>query len=452
MTGGQTRSMDVDSFLDGLKINRFHVTVVVLCTLLAAIDGYELYVVGWVLPKLAADFGVPTTAITSAMVAQQVGMLIGAFLIPPFADRFGRPRVLLVCYAGMMLSALGILNTHSLLPFTALRFVAGLCGTAMIPILVTLASEAAPRRLRATMSTITVSGTMIGALMGALMQGFVLEPFGWRGAFWIAAALPAIMLPLIYFHLPESLRSMAARDPNDPAVQRLAQRMQPRGAPPVVIEPPAQPPEARNRMLVSAILGPGERMKTFLMWAIAISSFVFITAGVWKTTIFKDVIGLDWDLIAAINATNTIAGFIGMMTIGYFIDRLGFKLVMTATFLLAGFGAVMIGVLAPGYGMFVAVALMALFQHGGQAGIAALAAALYPPRYRATGVGWAYGAGRVASIFAPFFGAIVLGEGMGPVAIFALLAVPLVSAGIFSFWLMSLSGAPKITRANLAHA
>ena len=37
----------------------------------------------------------------------------------------------------------------------------------------------------------------------------------------------------------------------------------------------------------------------------------------------------------------------------------------------------------------------------GQASIAALAASLYPPNVRATGVGWAYGAGRVASIFAP---------------------------------------------------
>ncbi|QEH76756.1 aromatic acid/H+ symport family MFS transporter [Sphingomonas sp. C8-2] len=176
MAGAGSGSVDVDSFLDALRFNRFHLTVLVLCTLLTAIDGYELYVVGWVLPKLAEDFGVPRTAITSAMIAQQVGMLLGAFVIPPLADRFGRPRVLLACYGGMMLSALAIVHTHSLVPFAAWRFVAGLCGTAMVPILVTLASETAPQRLRSTMSTITVSGTMIGALLGAAMQAFVLEP------------------------------------------------------------------------------------------------------------------------------------------------------------------------------------------------------------------------------------------------------------------------------------
>jgi len=451
MTGADSRSVDVDSFLDNLKFNSFHLTVLVLCTLLTAIDGYELYVVGWVLPKLAEDFGVPRTAITSAMIAQQVGMLVGAFIIPPLADKLSRPRVLLACYAGMMLSALAIVHTHSLIPFAFWRFVAGLCGTAMVPILVTLASETAPQRLRSTMSTITVSGTMIGALLGAGMQAFILEPFGWHGAFWIAAALPALMLPMIWFFLPESLRSLAARNPDDPAIQRLARRMQPAGEPPVTVHGVAREPRERKRALVSDILGPGKLLKTLLMWAVAISSFVFITAGVWKTTIFKDVVGLDWQQVAAINATNTIAGFAGMILIGYLIDRLGFRLVMTLTFGLAAVGAVMIGVLAPGAGMFVAVAIMALFQHGGQAGIAAMAAALYPPSHRATGVGWAYGAGRIASIFAPLFGSFVLGEGFGPVGIFALLALPLASAGIFSFWLMSMPGAPRITRANLKH-
>ena len=212
----QPRSIDVESFLDDLKFNRFHLGVLIVCTLLAAVDGYELFVVGWVLPDLAHDFGVAPTAITSAMVAQQVGMLAGAFVIPPLADRIGRPRTLLFCFAGMMLSALAILTTKSLLPFTICRFVAGFCGTAMIPIVVTLASETAPKRLRATMSAITVSGTMIGSLFGALMQGFILEPYGWRGAFWIGAAMPAILLPFIYFWLPESLRALAARDPHDP--------------------------------------------------------------------------------------------------------------------------------------------------------------------------------------------------------------------------------------------
>lgn len=450
MAGDEKLNMGVDEFVDGLKFNRFHLIVLILCTLLAAIDGYELYVVGWVLPLLAEDFGVPREAITSAMVAQQVGMLVGAFFIPPLADKMGRPRVLLVCYAGMMLSALAIIHTTSLVPFAILRFIAGLCGTAMIPILVTLASESAPQRLRSTMSTITVSGTMIGALLGAAMQAFIIEDYGWHGAFWIAVIMPAVMLPMIWLFLPESLRSSVARNPDDPKIPSIVARMQPKGAQPVIITAQVTAAQEQAVSNLAVIFGRKQLVKTLLMWAVAISSFVFITAGVWKSTIFKDVIGLDWQGVAAINATNTIGGFIGMLTIGWFIDRLGFRLVMPLTFALAAIGVSMIGVFAPGWGMFVAVALMAVFQHGGQAGIAALAAALYPPKVRATGIGWAYGAGRVASIFAPMYGYVVT-SGIGATGLFILLAVPLASAGIFSFLLMTMPGAPKVTRSNVGH-
>jgi MFS family permease len=443
-----TQKTDVDSFLDGLKFSRFHLGILVLCTALTAIDGYELYVVGWVLPELAKDFGVARTAITGAMVAQQVGMLLGSFVIPPLADRIGRPRLLLFCYTGMMLSALAIIMTDALLPFTVCRFFAGFCGTAMIPILVTLTSETAPRRLRSTMSTITVSGTMIGALFGALMQGFVLQPFGWRGAFWIAVAMPALMLPAIYFFLPESLRAMVARNPEDPAIPALARRMQPRDAVPVTFSAPPKAERTATATMLSDVFGRGQLLKTFLMWGIAISSFIFITAGVWKTTIFKDVVGLPWKQVALINGANTVAGFIGMLSIGFFIDRLGFKRVMTGTFLLAAVGSLLIGLTAPSAAMYVAVFAMAMCQHGGQASIPALAAALYPPRSRATGIGWSYGAARVASVGAPFFGDFVLKGGFGPVGIFAMLGVPLASAGILTFWLMSLKGAPQVVRAG----
>lgn len=451
--GSTPETMDVDSFVDSLKFNRFHLLVMFLCTLLTAIDGYELYVVGWVLPDLAKDLGVPPTAITSAMIAQQIGMVVGAFLLPPLADRIGRTRVLILCFTGMLAAAIGILSSHSLLPFALWRFVAGLCGTAVIPILVTIASETAPKRLRGTMSASTIGGTMIGALFGALMQGYVLEPFGWRGAFWIAAIMPAIMLPLTWLLLPETLRSLAARKPDDPALQALARRMQPAGAAPVTVM--AAPKVARTGSptlaVLGQILGPDMRLKTLLMWAITSSSYIFVTAGTWKTTIFKDVIGLSWKMVATVNAANTIAGVVGMFAIGFFIDRFGFKRVMVLTFLLGALGCALIGVTAPGPLMFVAVVFMAMFQHGGQAGIGALAAALYPPSHRATGVGWAYGAGRTASIFAPLFGTFVLSEGFEPTTIFALLAVPLACAGLFALWLMSLDGAPKIQRPALAH-
>src|SRR5690606_10535338 len=147
----------------------------------------------------------------------------------------------------------------------------------MIPILVTLASETAPQRLRSTMSTITVSGTMIGALLGAAMQAFVLEDYGWHGAFWIAVIMPAVMLPMIWFFLPESLRSTVARNPDDPKIPSIVARMQPKGAQPVIIVPKVTSGQEHVTTNMEEILGRKQLVKTLLMWAVAVSSFVFIT-------------------------------------------------------------------------------------------------------------------------------------------------------------------------------
>src|SRR5262245_12420604 len=103
------KSVDVDTFVDGLKLNGFHVLVAALCTFLMTIDGYELYVVGYVLPVLAEDFGVTRTDLTPILVAQQIGMVAGAYLITPIADKIGRPKVLFAAFLIISLTCFGIL-------------------------------------------------------------------------------------------------------------------------------------------------------------------------------------------------------------------------------------------------------------------------------------------------------------------------------------------------------
>ena len=282
--------VELDEYLDNLKVSRFHIAILAICTLLTAIDGYEIFVVGWVLPKLAEDFGILPAEVAPAMIAQQVGMVVGLFTIPQLADRFGRTRLLAICFGVMALTSLGILFTHSLLPFAILRFITGLCASSMIPLVVTIASETAPRRLRSTFSGIAVSGTMLGSLMGAFMQGFLLEQYGWHSAFWIAAVLPAIMLPVLIM-MPDSARSMSARDPADPRISELAKRMAPKGEPLPKFYVAPRDVGQKPRAPVVAILGDGQWKRTLLYWLAAIGSFVYMTMGQWHTTVYRTVLG-----------------------------------------------------------------------------------------------------------------------------------------------------------------
>jgi len=437
MAGAGGDRVEIEEFLDNLKVSRFHVAILALCTVLTAIDGYEIFVVGWVLPKLAEDFGISPAAVTPAMIAQQVGMVVGLFTIPQLADRVGRPRLLILCYSGMALTSLGIVFSQSLVPFAIYRFIAGACASPMIPLAVTIASEIAPKRLRSTFSGITVSGTMLGSLMGSLMQGFLLEQYGWQSAFWIATALPALMLPLL-FMLPDSLRSLSARNPADPRIAEIAKRMVPEGEPLPQIYVAPRDAQSPSRAPVAAILGPGQLSRTLLYWLAAIGSFVYMTMGQWHTTFYRTVLGLPYSGIATLGVTATAAGAVGMFFIGFLIDRFGFPRVMVSTFLLAALGCVLTGLVAPSPLMYGTVAMTAMFQHGGVASVAALGAALYPPASRATGVGWAYGAGRVASVLAPLYGAWILSEGFSFRTISVFNGIPLAVTGLATLALMKL--------------
>src|SRR6186997_290707 len=83
-------AVDIDTFLDGVKFRPFHVRVMLIGALTMLVDGFDLGVLSWVLPKISDEFGVSRTSLTWVLSMQQVGMVLGAFLIAPIADQIGR--------------------------------------------------------------------------------------------------------------------------------------------------------------------------------------------------------------------------------------------------------------------------------------------------------------------------------------------------------------------------
>jgi AAHS family 4-hydroxybenzoate transporter-like MFS transporter len=67
---------------------------------------------------------------------------------------------------------------------------------------------------------------------------------------------------------------------------------------------------------------------------------------------------------------------------------------------------------------------------GAQFGANAIAAEVYPTAYRSTGVGWAFGIGRIGSIIGPTLGAALVGT---TPRLFAMAAVPPLVAAVAAF-------------------
>ena len=424
------RSVDVDTFLDGLKFSGFHLRIVIIATLAMMVDGFDLQVLGWVLPNVSADFDVPRDQLTPALMSQQVGMLIGAYIVTPLGDRYGRRNLLLACIAAIVISSFATIFATSVFTLAACRLVTGIFASSMIAVLVSLTAEAAPKRMRSTLVTIVLAGSMLGALLGAAMQAWLIEPIGWRGAFWIATILPLIMLPIVYFGLPESLRFLATKYPDGEKTKALVRALQSPDDEPIVL----RAPDAATKASGSPFSG-GMTATTLLLWLAFICSFIYISAGVWKTTVFRDVVELPWKQVALTTAINTAAGGVGMLIVGVCIDRFGFRAVVPAFYLIAASATVIVGLTAPSVIMFVSLGVLGAFQHAAHAGLASLASAIYPTSSRATGVGWAYGAGRAASILGPLLGSTVLSYQHSASDYFTFLAGALALSGVCVFFL-----------------
>lgn len=448
-----SKGVDIDELLDTASVRAIHLRTLAMCTVAMMIDGYDMYVVGWILPALSDSFHVSRVALTPVLLIQQVAMLLSGVFVAPLGDRIGRRNLLIVCLTGTGLFSLGSALAANPTEFTIWRVLTGLCAAAVVPNLVTLSSEIAPRRLRATFATITLSGSMGGALIGAGMQAFILPHYGWTGALFLGFALSAVIVPTALLWLPESARFLARRNSADPRLHRLVAKLDPKFDPATPLYVASAPHlTAGGRGRVRALLAEGHRVRTVLLWCAFIASFTFIGQwSSWSTTVFKDVLRMDWKSVATMTSLYTTLGVIGTSTIGLAIDRFGFRAVLPTTYALGFLGALGVAVTAPGDAMFVCLGMMGLFQHASQAGLAALAATLYPPSHKATAVGWAYGVGRVGSIIGPATGSALVQLHGGPLQTFTGFGVPLLFASILLLFLLKRSerqpGAVALTRA-----
>jgi AAHS family 4-hydroxybenzoate transporter-like MFS transporter len=431
-----SRVFDVSAFLDRPKFGAYRILIFALCTLVMIVDGYDVFVVGYVVPALAQDFHVPVPSVTSIFVFQTIGLGIGAYAASPLADRFGRRKLVLICTAFLGLLTLAATYATSVSELAALRFVAACFFGGVMPNLVATTSEYCSRRSRAILVMTLFIGYTIGAGGGGSIASALAASYGWRAAFWMGGLTPLALVAVLYFLLPESIRFLVLHGGRDAEVTKRLRAIDPAvdlaGVTGFTIHEPKT-----GAMPVFALFQNGRAAGTLLLWlSFAMNLFVLTLIASWMPTFLRSFAGIELRQAGAIAALFSLGGIISPFALAWLMDKHGPNRVLAANYVGAALSIFLLGLwIADATLAGIAVFCAGLFVIGGQGGINALAAMLYPTEMRATGVGWALGAGRVSSVFGPALGGVMLADHWSSLAIFSLVAVPVLVAALATMYL-----------------
>ncbi|WP_310678134.1 MFS transporter, partial [Burkholderia multivorans] len=179
MTASATRS--IPAWIDDAPLGAFQIRVLALCVLIALLDGFDTQAIAFTGPAILASFALPSGALAPILTAGIVGMTIGAMTLGLVGDRIGRRPAIMIGLALFGAATLATAWASSPSQILVLRFIAGLGMGGCTPVLLALAAEYCPARLRGAVMTGVLLGLPAGAMLGGLLAARMLPAIGWQG-------------------------------------------------------------------------------------------------------------------------------------------------------------------------------------------------------------------------------------------------------------------------------
>jgi AAHS family benzoate transporter-like MFS transporter len=393
------RQIDVHKLADEARFNRFHALVLLWCALIIIFDGYDLAVVGIALPSIMKDLAVDPARAGFMVSSALFGMVFGAIGLGTIADRIGRRATIAGCIALFSLFTAAAGLTRDPVTFGIARFLAGIGIGGVMPNVVALMTEYAPKKIRATLVSLMFSGYAVGGIIAAILGKGLIEAYGWQSVFF-AAALPIALIPIILKSLPESMPFLLAKGDTQ-ALKRIASSLEP-GYRPAATDCFAVPAEDKaDSAPIRHLFHEGRAFSTVMFWiAFFMCLFMVYALSSWLT---KLMAGAGYSLGSALTfvLVLNVGAIVGAVGGGWLADRFHIKFVLAAMFVLAAVSITLLGFKMPTEALFIVVGLAGASTIGTQIVANAYTGQFYPMAIRATGLGWALGIGRSGAIIAP---------------------------------------------------
>jgi len=337
-----------------------------------AMDGFDLLILGFMLPVIAADLHLNPAQAGSLVTWTLIGAVAGGLIFGVLSDYFGRVRMLtwtiliFAIFTGLCALAQGYGD------LLAYRTIAGIGLGGEFGIGMALVAEAWPAAQRARVSSYVGLGWQLGVLAAALLTPLLLPLIGWRGMFAIGV-LPAVVSFFVRRRVeePEIFTERAARGMRKPPLKLLV----------------ADARTARASLGVTILC--------------SVQNFGYYGLMIWLPTYLSKTFGYSLTRSGLWTAVTVVGMGVGIWLFGWAADRFGRK----PAFLFYQVGAVVMvfvyARLSTPYALLVGGAVMGVFVNGMIGGYGALISELYPTDARATAQNVLFNIGRAVGGFGP---------------------------------------------------
>ncbi|MFC8040922.1 MFS transporter [Paenarthrobacter sp. NPDC057355] len=386
--------------------------VVLLCCWLAILaEGYDVGVLGAVLPALAEykEWNLSPLALGGLGSYALIGMLIGALFIGTLSDLVGRKKMLLASMVIFTITQAGAAWAPTPELFGIFRLIGGLGMGGVIPVAAALTIEYSAPNKRSYNYGLMYSGYSLGIVAAALAALFVLPLGGWRAVIAIGAA-PVVLLPVIWKFLPESLEYLESKGRGSEA-KSLAAKLGITDYRPVVAANPTGSQAADPWWKTITTMFSLQYLRSTVFFWISLFCGLLLVYGLntWLPSIMKKA-GYDLGSSLTFLLVFSLASAIGGLLLGRAADKYGKKLILVVFYILGGLGIMLL--VFPNT-MVVNLLFVAF------AGVGSISTSLvltgyiadyYPAKVRGTATGWALSFARLGAISGPLIGGWIAGS------------------------------------------
>lgn len=423
------------ALIDRARIGPYQRRVLAACLLLAIFDGFDVLTIGYLIPSISKDWGIGPGALTAAVTAGTIGLIVGAFTLGSMADRRGRRFVIM---AGMALFSIATglsAAASSVTTLGILRFAAGLGLGAVLPSLIALAVEFAPQRRRAMVAVLVSASVALGGALGGGLVNLIVPHWGWRSILLIGGLAPLLAVPIAYRLLPESPTVLLAKG-RRAELSAILRRIDPERSENADLRTPAV--QGSSRVPVRDLFTQQRALPTVFLWCGYFCGYLmYFVVSSWLPTLLTNS-GMAVGTAVLATTIATLGNIVGCISLGLIVDRnRGEFWPLTIGYPLGA--VVMVGLVfaVPDSGLVLVLsAALGLTALGNLAALNAASASVYPTSSRATGISYGLAVGRLGSVAGPTVVGILIAQHVPTQSIFIFGTVPavLASMSVFGLW------------------